>query len=157
MHCGVDAFALGRVCRVYRASRDICSIEPNSQTSIHNEKKLSKRDLEHTLRIVVHCADCGDVRVPTDDVTLRNCLGDDTWTYRFRCPTCTEITVAPTTKLAALEAVVAHVRLESWHLPTGLDTRPGGPPFSESDLATLRSQLADPNWLESFEARGEPR
>ena len=70
--------------------------------------------------IVVRCRDCGEVRVDPGDVTLRDCVDDDGWSDRFRCPECARVSVAPTNRPASLEAAIAGATVERWHLPAEL-------------------------------------
>jgi predicted RNA-binding Zn-ribbon protein involved in translation (DUF1610 family) len=56
-------------------------------------------------RIVVQCPDCGDARVAPEAVTVRGCLDDGGWSYRFTCPACGLRTVGEGPKKALKAAV----------------------------------------------------
>ncbi len=97
--------------------------------------------------VVVHCPDCGDVRVRTNEVTLRNCVDDDSWSYWFVCPLCAHRTAADTERAAAVTAVAAGSRLEHWILPAELDERPNAPALTGADLLEFHLGLIEPDWI----------
>ena len=80
----------------------------------------------HT-HIIVNCRDCGQIRIPVAGVTIRGCLDDDKWSYRFTCPDCDLPTVEDTSAARALDAVEIGVRLETWRYPIELDEQHDGP------------------------------
>ena len=100
--------------------------------------------------IVVHCDDCRDVRVRTCDVTLRNCVDDDSWAYWFVCPSCHQRNAAGTERVAALEAVAAGSTLELWHLPAELDQRSYGPALCGVDLLEFHLGFTEPDWIDEL-------
>ena len=109
--------------------------------------------MSHGVRILVSCPDCSQVRVCPGDVTLRNCVDDDSWTYRFRCPSCKRLAVGPASRSACFEAVAAGAAVESWHLPAELsEHRDNGPALTQLDALALRATLGEPDWFETLQA-----
>jgi hypothetical protein len=108
----------------------------------------------NNVHIVVKCHECGEVRVGTSEVTLRRCQDDESWSYRFTCPKCRRLGVEPTYESTGIDAVAAGCGFEEWRLPTGLENRPTGAPFTEDDVLALRSRFLDPNWLDALVQRG---
>jgi hypothetical protein len=102
------------------------------------------------MRIVVSCPDCHEQRVSVDEVTVRNCVDDGRWSYRFVCPQCRRRTVAPAASRAALAVVAGGARLETWTLPMETKERPSDPPLTETDLVDLRASLSTPGWVDSL-------
>jgi hypothetical protein len=110
------------------------------------------------IAIVVKCQACDDVRVSVSEVTLRRCQDDESWSYRFTCPQCRRLSVAPTYENAGTEAIAAGCGFEEWRLPTRCGKRPGGPPFTDDDVLALRNRFLDPNWFDALLQRdNEPR
>jgi predicted RNA-binding Zn-ribbon protein involved in translation (DUF1610 family) len=101
-------------------------------------------------RIVVLCPDCGEQRVAPDDVTVRNCLDDGAWSYRFTCPECGGITVGESVERSLLDAVGAGAHFEEWTLPAELLERPDGPPFCLADVLEMHLALLEPDWLDEL-------
>ena len=107
--------------------------------------------MDRKTHIIVSCRDCGQARMPLDAVTVRGCLDDDQWSYRFTCPTCCRRAVASTSRAAALQAVEEGSSLETWRWSTETDDfERNGPPLSMADLRALRVALSQPDWLESL-------
>jgi hypothetical protein len=104
--------------------------------------------------IVVKCWDCGETRVAASEVTIRRCVDDGSWSYRFTCPKCRRLSVAPTHEPVASAAMAAGSGFEEWQLPTDLADRPDGPPFTEDDLVELRNRFLDPDWFDALLQRG---
>ena len=98
----------------------------------------------------VQCPDCAVVRVPADQVTLRNCVDDGRWDYWFLCPSCGRLSAGESTSWLAVEAFAAGSALEVWHLPAELRERPEGPPLSLVDLVELHLALAEPDWFDDL-------
>jgi hypothetical protein len=98
----------------------------------------------------VRCPDCSVVRVRANEVTLRNCVDDGRWDYRFRCPRCGRLTAGESTSWLAVEAFAAGSALEVWHLPDELDEPHDGPPLSLVDLVELHLALAEPDWYDEM-------
>jgi hypothetical protein len=100
------------------------------------------------IRIVVECPECGETRMPPDEVTVRACLDTEAWSYRFTCPKCRLRTVGscPTTH-ALLGAVRAGAGFEAWALPAELGERPTGPPINLVDALELHRLLLEPDWF----------
>jgi hypothetical protein len=98
----------------------------------------------------VRCPDCSVVRVPANEVTLRNCVDDGRWDYHFLCPCCGRLSAGESTSWLAVEAFAAGSALEVWHLPAELKERHGGPPLSLVDLVELHLVLAEPDWYDQL-------
>jgi hypothetical protein len=99
-------------------------------------------------RVVVNCSTCGNIQVASSDVTVRNCVDDDGWSYWFICPSCRRRAAAGTRRRPALAAVRAGSRLNTWRLPAELDERPDGPPLTLVDLLELHLLLLEPDWTD---------
>jgi hypothetical protein len=98
----------------------------------------------------VQCPDCSVVRVPADQVTLRNCVDDGRWDYWFLCPQCGRRSAGESTSWLAVEAFAAGAALEVWHLPDELREPHDGPILSLVDLVELHPALSEPNWYEAL-------
>ena len=107
------------------------------------------------LQVVVKCPDCLQVRMHPHEVTLRRCIDDDGWAYRFTCPSCRAIVVSPTDECAALDAVAAGARLETWRLPAELLEHPDGPPLTFVDLFEFQESLLEPDWFDELAGPGD--
>ena len=99
-------------------------------------------------RLVVSCSTCGNVKVACSEVTIRNCVDNDAWSYWFICPGCRSRTSAGTRRRSALEAIDSGSTLNTWRLPAELDERPNGPPLTLVDLLELHLLLREPDWLD---------
>ena len=106
-------------------------------------------------RIVVQCPDCDEQRVSSADVRLRECVDDETWSYRFTCPSCRRRTVSLTTRVAALGAVVAGVLVETWRLPSERCELPVGEPLTLVSVLELHELLLEPDWFDRLASTGE--
>jgi hypothetical protein len=103
------------------------------------------------VRIVVKCPDCVEMRVAPRDVTIRHCVDDGTWSYRFECPLCGRRAVSATSSEAGEDAVAAGAGLEVWRLPAELGERPAsGPAISRVDLLQLHLLLQEPDWVDAL-------
>ena len=100
--------------------------------------------------IVVRCPDCGDARVTPGEVTVRSCVDNSDWSYRFTCPTCHLPTVGHSEIQRLLDAVSAGAGLESWTLPVDKHDRKDAPPFTEVDILELHLLMIEPDWLETL-------
>ena len=100
--------------------------------------------------IIVNCRDCGQIRIAVAAVTIRGCLDDDSWSYRFVCPDCDLPTVEDTSAARALDAVEIGVNLETWHYPIELDEKHDGPKLNLVDVLELHRALIEPDWFETF-------
>ena len=67
--------------------------------------------------VSVTCPACGVVRVRADLVVVRNCLDDQSWSYRTRCSSCETTFVGATPSWLARPAVAAGLAIELWTLP----------------------------------------
>jgi hypothetical protein len=103
----------------------------------------------HT-HIIVSCRECGQTRVAVDGVTIRGCLDDDTWSYRFTCSECNRVTVEETSATRALDAVEIGVNLETWRYPEELDEQHDGPKLNLVDVLELHRALIEPDWFETL-------
>jgi hypothetical protein len=107
----------------------------------------------HT-HIIVSCQDCGQTRVPVDGVTIRGCLDDDQWSYRFTCAECGRPTVEATSANRALDALEIGVHLETWRYPTELDEPHSGPKLDLGDVLELHRALVAPDWFDELVRAG---
>ena len=96
------------------------------------------------------------MRVRPGDVTLRNCVDDDRWDYRVRCPLCGLLAVEPSDRWLALEAFGAGAGLERWHLPSELEEPHTGPPISLRDVFDLVLALSEAEWMNELEPNHDP-
>ncbi len=103
------------------------------------------------MQIVVRCPDCADQRVDPAAVTIRNCVDNNLWSYRFICPFCRRPSVSPVAAELAGAAVSAGSPLETWQFPAELAERSHRwPPFTIADQLELRIALAQPDWVEAL-------
>jgi hypothetical protein len=102
----------------------------------------------------VTCPVCGIVRVRADLVVVRNCVDDQSWSYRARCSQCDTLFVGTTPAALALPAVAAGLAVELWTLPT-LSARHSGSAIHAVDALELHLALLEPDWFEQL-ARVEP-
>lgn len=80
------------------------------------------------------CADCGDVELTTNDVTVRVCSDDNQGSYQFICPIC-EMSVVKAAQPQIVELLVSSgVRLNTWRLPAELVEARYGHPITHDDL-----------------------
>jgi hypothetical protein len=106
--------------------------------------------MDRNTHIIVNCRDCGQIRIPVAGVTIRGCLDDDKWSYRFTCPECDLPTVEATSADRALDAVEIGVSLETWRYPIELDERHDGPKLNLVDVLELHRALNEPDWFETL-------
>ena len=59
-----------------------------------------------SLRVL--CPDCSVVRVPANEVTLRNCVDDGRWDYWFLCPSCGRLSAGISTLSCTRSVVVVN-------------------------------------------------
>ena len=111
--------------------------------------------MTRAMRVVVKCPDCLEARVSPDLVTLRHCLDDETWSYRFTCPTCHLPAVSSTGDPAARAAMEAGCPIEIWHLPAELLETHDGPPLVIGDILELHEQMLQADWLDAFVRSGD--
>ncbi len=102
------------------------------------------------IMIRVECSDCGHVKVAPNDVTIRNCIDTDDWSYRFVCPACGVRSAAATKPAQALAAMCEGAEFETWTLPAEAYERPDGPPLTLVDVLELRLLLIEPDWIEQL-------
>jgi transcription elongation factor Elf1 len=98
----------------------------------------------------VTCPACGVVRVRASGVVMRNCVDDQSWSYRAMCSRCDTVFVASTPSVLALPAIAAGLAVELWTLPT-LSGRHEGSPIHAVDALELHLALLEPDWLEQLE------
>lgn len=104
----------------------------------------------------VYCQDCAIVAVPASEVTLRNCLDDDRWDYRFICPICDLVSVGATDRRLAIDAFAAGSTVEHWRLPAELQEIHSGPPLRMRDLGELHMAMLEPEWFARLERMVAP-
>jgi hypothetical protein len=104
--------------------------------------------------VTVKCPDCVESRVASEDVTLRHCVDDETWSYRFTCPMCRRATVSPTGRPAALEAMLVGCPIESWSLPAELLEVHEGPALTRDEELELHEILDSPAWMDELMSVG---
>ena len=102
----------------------------------------------------VTCPACGIVRVRADRVVVRNCIDDESWSYRALCSQCHTLFVGITPAELALSAVAAGLPVELWSLPTR-SARHSGEAIHAIDALELHLALLEPDWFEQL-ARVEP-
>jgi hypothetical protein len=102
----------------------------------------------------VTCPACGVVRVRSSRVVVRNCVDDQSWSYRAVCSQCDTMFVAMTPAVLALPAIEAGLPVELWTLPT-LSGRYSGSPIHAVDALELHLALLEPDWFDEL-ARVEP-
>jgi len=88
-------------------------------------------------------------------VVVRNCIDDQSWSYRARCSLCDTMFVGTTPEALALPAVAAGLAVELWRLPRP-SARGAGAPMQDVDALELHLALAEPDWFDEW-ARVEPR
>jgi hypothetical protein len=94
------------------------------------------------------------VRVRADVVVVRNCLDDQSWSYRARCSSCDTTFVDATPGSLARPAVAAGVAIELWTLPRP-SARRTGLPLRAIDALVLHLALLESDWFDQL-ARVEP-
>jgi hypothetical protein len=98
------------------------------------------------LRVV--CPTCGEVKVGLREVTIRNCVDTDEWSYWFACGSCRLRAAGSTNRRAAIDAVCAGSNFETWQLPAELHERSDAPPLTFVDLLELQLALIEPDWID---------
>ncbi len=106
----------------------------------------------HWVRVT--CPTCGVVRVRADRVVVRNCVDDQTWSYRARCSECETTFIGFTPAALALPAVAAGLVVESWTLPVP-SPRHSGSPLHAVDALGLHLAMLETDWFDQL-ARVEP-
>ena len=104
--------------------------------------------------VSVTCPACGVVRVRADFVVVRNCVDDQSWSYRARCSKCDTTFVGGTPAALALPAVAAGLAIELWTLPKP-SARRSGSPLRAVDALELHLALLDSDWFDRL-SRVEP-
>jgi hypothetical protein len=94
------------------------------------------------------------VRVLASRVVVRNCIDDQSWSYRARCSLCDTTFVGSTPESLALPAVAAGLAVELWRLPRPSGRRPGSQ-FHAVDALELHLALLESDWFDRW-ARVEP-
>jgi hypothetical protein len=95
------------------------------------------------------------VRVPTEQVVVRNCVDDQTWSYRATCSECGTRFLGDTPEGLALAALAAGVSVEIWTLPIPSARRPG-PPIQAADLLALHLALMEYDWFDRLSGAEPP-
>lgn len=104
--------------------------------------------------VKVTCPACGVVRVLAGHVVVRNCIDDQSWSYRARCSRCDTTFVGTTPESLALPAVAAGLAVELWRLPRP-SARCAGSTLETVDALELHLALLEPDWFEEW-MRVEP-
>ena len=100
-------------------------------------------------RIRASCADCGDVELQVDDVTVRVCADDNAGSYTFRCPRCDKAVVKDAEPRVVDLLLASGVSMTTWSLPAELFERPdAGPAFTHDDLLDFHAVLAQDDWFD---------
>jgi len=107
---------------------------------------------KHWVRVT--CPACGVVRVLASGVVVRNCIDDQSWSYRARCSRCDTTFVGATPESLAIPAVAAGLAVELWRLPRPSGRRAGSP-FHAVDALELHLALLEVDWFDQW-ARVEP-
>ncbi len=94
------------------------------------------------------------VRVPAASVVVRNCVDDQSWSYRARCSQCDTTFVDTTPESLALQALAAGLPVELWTLPKP-SPRYQGSPIQAVDALELHLALAESDWFDQL-VRVEP-
>lgn len=89
-----------------------------------------------------------------DRVVLRNCVDDQSWSYRALCSGCDTTFVGDTPAGLAVGAIAAGVEVEHWTLPRP-SARHAGSALHAVDALELHLALLEPDWFEQL-ARVEP-
>ncbi len=98
----------------------------------------------------VMCPTCGEVKVAPGDVTIRNCVETDKWSYWFVCDRCRLRAAGATNRRAALDAVGAGSKFDTWRLPAELNERSDAPPLTWVNVLELRLALIEPDCLDEL-------
>ena len=106
----------------------------------------------HWVRVT--CPACGVVRVRADRVVVRNCVDDETWSYRARCSECDTTFLGFTPATLALPAIAAGLVVETWTLPIP-SPRYSGSALHAVDALELHLAMLEPDWFDQL-ARVEP-
>jgi hypothetical protein len=124
---------------------------------LYNDLVLRRRNpMTQTLCVVVKCPDCFEARVSPEQVTLRHCLDNETWSYRFTCPECRLPAVSSTGEPAARAAMEAGCPIEIWRLPAELlEHNDNAPALTISDILDLHEEMEQPDWLDVLARAGE--
>jgi ribosomal protein S27E len=122
--------------------------------NVRSTRSVSAVDRPTSRWVRVTCPECGVVRVRADHVVVRNCLDDESWSYRARCSECDTVFIGITPAELALPAVAAGIAVELWVLPVS-SPRHSGAPIHAVDALELHLALLEPDWFEQL-ARVEP-
>jgi hypothetical protein len=99
-------------------------------------------------KIRAECPQCGEVRLTTDDLTVRVCADDDSASYSFRCPCCEGPVTKPAGPHIVDVLVSSGVRRETWRRPAEMLERKSGPPVTLDDLLDFHVLLQQDDWQE---------
>ena len=129
-----------------RRSRPCGSNRPTGVSSTATENP------SHWVRVT--CPACGVVRVLAGLVVVRNCVDDQSWSYRARCSRCDTTFVGTTPASLARPAVAAGLTVEHWTLPKPSARRTGSP-LHAVDALELHLALLESDWFDQW-VRVEP-
>jgi hypothetical protein len=92
--------------------------------------------------------------VRADLVVVRNCVDDQSWSYRARCCKCDTTFIGATPASLARGAVAAGLAIELWTLPKPSARRTGSP-LRAVDALELHLAMLESDWFDHL-ARVEP-
>jgi hypothetical protein len=87
-------------------------------------------------------------------VVVRNCVDDQSWSYRARCSKCDTTFIGTTPASLARPAVAAGLAVEHWTLPNPSPRRSGSP-IHAVDALELHLALLESDWFDQW-VRAEP-
>ena len=94
------------------------------------------------------CETCGDVELTTGDVEVRICTSDDSGTYSFRCPACSDIVVKGAEPRTIDLLVASGVSYATWDLPAEMtEPRGNGTAITHDELLDFHECLSDDGQL----------
>ena len=125
---------------------------PCANRSTEIDLPAVRENSAHWVRVT--CPACGVVRVLAGWVVVRNCIDDQSWSYRARCSQCDTTFVSTTPESLALPAVAAGLAVEIWRLPRPSPRREGSQ-FHAVDALELHLALLENDWFDQW-ARVEP-
>jgi hypothetical protein len=98
------------------------------------------------------CAECGDVRLHIEDLTVVMTDGGEPSRYRFRCPLCDDLVVRDATNRIVDLLLGAGAAEEHWHWPAELGEPHAGPALTPDDLLDLHVLLGTDDWFDEVVA-----
>jgi hypothetical protein len=94
------------------------------------------------------CHECGDVEMTTADVWVRICDDDNSGTYSFTCPCCTNVVNKPAEPHVVDLLIASGVTWSTWRMPLEVRERSTqGAPISHDDLLDFHDLLESDDWF----------